>query len=215
MSEPFVILGGGGHARVVLDVLRCLKHAVAGVVVPDAVPGTMWHGVPVLGADPWLETPPARAHRFAVGIGHVPGRSTLRQAVYARLVALGLRVPPLVHPAAVVAASATLGAGGQIMAGAVVQPGADIGENALINTGARVDHDCRVGRGAHVAPGAILCGDVRVGDGAFIGAGAVLLPGVSVGDSAEVAAGAVVRHDVPARRRYIPGHPFKPLENDP
>ena len=211
MSDSIVIVGGGGHARVVRDVLRCLNWRVAGVLVPDREPGSDWDGVEVLGDDGWLESSAAAEFGYAVGIGAVPGGMTLRQTIFGRLLRLGLVVPALVHPAAVVSQAVELAQGVQIMAGVVVQPGVVVGANALLNTGARVDHDCAIGDGTHIAPGAVLCGAVRVGAGAFIGAGAVLLPGVTVGDGAEVAAGAVVRHDIPPWHRYIPGQPIKSL----
>ena len=214
MSDPFVILGAGGHARVVLDVLHRLGRPVLGVLVPDQPVGTDWHGVPVLGADAWLEQPQAQACQFAVGVGMVPGRRSRRQALIERLKALQLRTPALVHPAAVVSAAAEVAAAVQVMAGAVVQPGVRLGVGALLNTGARVDHDCVVGEGAHLAPGAVLCGDVQIGAWAFVGAGAVVLPGVTVGEGAVVAAGAVVRLDVPPRCRYIPGRPLQAVEDE-
>ncbi|MDM7456732.1 MAG: NeuD/PglB/VioB family sugar acetyltransferase [Tepidimonas sp.] len=214
MSEPFVILGGGGHARVVLDTLRSLGQPVHGVLLPERNTGADWHGVPVLGDDTWLEHPRARAHRFAIGVGMVPGRRMRRRAIFERLRAVGLQMPALVHPSAIVSAAAEMAAALQVMAGVIVQPGACLGAGALLNTGARVDHDCAVGEGAHIAPGAILCGDVRIGAWAFVGAGAVVLPGVTVGDGAEVAAGTVVRHDVPPRCRYIPGQPFTAVEDE-
>ncbi|MGQ9724984.1 MAG: PglD-related sugar-binding protein, partial [Tepidimonas sp.] len=159
MNEPVVILGGGGHARVVLDVLHCLGRVVAGVIVPDREPGTDWHGVPVLGDDRWLTSTAAAGCAYAIGIGAVPGRMAPRHAMYVRLTQLGLTVPALVHPAAVVSQAVALAPGVQVMAGAIVQPGVRLGANALLNTGARVDHDSVIGEGAHVAPGAILCGD--------------------------------------------------------
>lgn len=209
MNEPVVILGGGGHARVVLDTLRCLGWPVLGVLVPDLAPGSDWHGVKVLGDDDWLASPVEAA--CAIGIGAVPGRMALRQTLFARAIQLGRSVPSLIHPAAFVSRAAQLQAGVQIMAGAVIQPGVCLAANALVNTGARIDHDCTVGTGAHLAPGAILCGNVRIGVSAFVGAGAVVLPGVTVGDGAEIAAGATVTQHVPPWHRYIPGHPLKPL----
>jgi len=211
MNEPVVILGSGGHARVVLDVLQCMGRTVAGVLTPEQPVGAEWDGVLVLGDDAWLASAQAAGYAYAVGIGAVPGRMGLRQAMCARLRQLGLPVPALVHPSAVVSRGAAVADGVQVMAGAIVQPGVSLGMHALINTGARIDHDTVIGEGAHVAPSAVLCGDVRVGAGAFVGAGAVVLPRVVIGDGAEVAAGATVTCDVPPRHRCIPGHPFKRL----
>lgn len=212
MSERIVIVGAGGHARVVLDVLRLLGWDVAGVLTPDPPTGCVWEGVSVLGDDAWLGEPGATGYAYAIGIGAVPGKMMARRAMHMRLTQLGVCMPALMHPAAVVARTAAVASAAQIMAGAVVQPGVRIGVNALVNTGARIDHDCTIGAHAHVATAAVLCGSVFVGEGAFIGAGAVVLPGVRVGEGAEVAAGATVTRDIPPWHRYIPGRPLRMLE---
>lgn len=207
MNKPVVILGHGGHARVVLDVLHCMGREVAGILTPDLPPGSDWQGVPVLGDDDWLHGPQAADHVYAVGIGMLPHRPDLRARLYSRLCALGLAVPALVHPSAILARDVQVGEGAQIMAGVIIQPGTLLGEDVLLNTGARIDHHCRLGNHTHVAPGAVLCGEVRVGEGAFIGAGATVIQGVSIGDRAQVAAGATVVRNIEAGIRYIPGRP--------
>ncbi|MEO1750161.1 acetyltransferase [Thiofaba sp. EF100] len=211
MNKPIVILGHGGHARVVLDVLRCLGWPVAGFLTPDLAAGTDVQGLPVLGDDGWLEGERAGDYTYVLGLGLLPHRPTLRADLYRRVRHLGLDTPTLIHPSAIVARDVLIERGAQVMAGAVIQPGCLIGEDALLNTGCRVDHDCQIGAHAHLAPGGVLCGGVRVGEGAFIGAGAVVLPGVRIGEGAQVAAGATVRRDLPPRVRHIPGHPDKPL----
>lgn len=108
----------------------------------------------------------------------------------------GLQPARAVHPTAYVAHSATVGAGGQVLAGAVVGAEARLGIECIVNTRAGVDHECVLGDGVHVGPGATLAGCVRVGDRAFIGAGAVVLPRVWIGADAVVGAGAVVTRNV-------------------
>lgn len=213
MSKPFVILGHGGHARVVFDVLQLLGQQVAGVLTPGLAPGSDWQGVPVLGDDTWLHQPQAADYVYAIGIGLLPHRPSLRIRVYTHLRSLGLDVPPLIHPSAILASDVNIHEGVQIMAGVIVQPGVVIGENALLNTGACIDHDCQLGNHCHIAPRAVLCGEVRVGEGAFIGAGATLIPGIHIGDYAQVAAGATVIRAIEGGIRFIPGHAKKQIED--
>lgn len=205
MNRRIVLLGAGGHAKVVLDVLRVSGGwQVDGVVAPGLDMGGTWRGLPIVANDDgWLDRISPCECAFAIGVGWVPGGTPARHALFGRLRARGCSVPPLVHPSAVVASTALLGEGAQVMAGAVVQPDAIIGDNAIVNTGARVDHDCTVGVGAHVAPGSVLCGGVQVGPRAFVGAGAVVLPGVKLGEAAVVSAGARVRYDVPPGGRWV------------
>ncbi len=197
MTNPgrLIILGAGGHAKVVAELARAIGWHVTGFLAPADERGEENLGAPILGdgvdllADSsWLE----QNDLFpAIGKGDIRWRE------FIRLAAAGARVPSLIHPAAVVSPSAQIDAGAVIMAGAILQADCVIGSAAIINTGAQVDHDCRIGAGAMIAPGAVLCGNVHVGDHAFIGAGAVIVPDIRVGRSAFVGAGTVVATHLP------------------
>lgn len=131
-----------------------------------------------------------------VTIGGSRGRDRL--VIQALLAQRGLKMSSITHPDASVDATATLGAGTQVLARAVVAAGARIGASCIVNHAANVDHECEIGHGVHIAPGATLCGIVHVADAAFIGAGAIVLPRLRIGADAIVGAGAVVTRDVPA-----------------
>lgn len=206
--RAFVVIGAGGHAKVVLGVLRAHGADVRGLTDIDvARTGQQIGGCPILGNDAIFETIQPDTIYLANGLGAAPHANPdaaldtgihIRRRVFERLTADNFHFPPLVHPAAVIPENAGIADGAQIMAGAVLQPGARVGENAIVNTLASVDHDCQVGAHTFIAPGAVLCGNVRVGPGTFIGAGAVVLPNIAIGENALIAAGAVVRRDVPA-----------------
>lgn len=190
-------VGAGGHAKVVLDILRLMnEYRVVGLLDPNCV-GESVSGVPVLGGDELL--PGLRAESVAtafIGVGGV-GDNTLRIKLFEKVQAAGFSFINAIHPAAVLAPSVQLGQGVAIMAGAIVNPDTCIGDNVIINTGAIVEHDCEIALHAHISPGAVLCGGVRVGMGAYIGAGATVRQYVMVGERALVGAGAVVIKDVP------------------
>lgn len=215
-TKPFILIGAGGHARVVLGLVRAAGADVIGVVDRKFAQGAQepgseagagaaaigsqahplrWETLTILGADDWLATQATESALLALGIGQMPGNLS-RARVFERLHKAGFTFPPLVHPAAWVAADVVLAPGAQIMAGAIVQPGTRLGANSVINTRASVDHDCRIGANVHVCPGATLCGDVVVGQGCFIGAGATVIQGVSIGEGAVIGAGVVVKRDV-------------------
>lgn len=212
MTKPFIILGTGGHAAVIRDLIECLGHEVAGVLTPEFSAGSHWQGLPVLGADDFLDQPSAADYVYALGVGLMPNQACLRSTLYVELMTKGLEVPTLVHPSAVVARSVHLGQGVQILAGVVVQAQAVIGDNVLINTRASVDHHCHLGAHSHVAPGAVLCGGVSAGERVFVGAGAIVIQGVEIGSRAEVGAGATVLRSLPADTRFIPGHPHQGIK---
>lgn len=196
MSGRVVLLGAGGHARVVLDALTAMGRPCAGVAAP-ADPG--FDRIPWLGDDAAVL---AAGHReAALGIGGRPRRGDPgiepRRALYLRFRLAGVVFPPALGRGVVIAPDVALTDGAQVMAGAVVQTGTRLGLSVLVNTGARIDHDAVLEDHAVVAPGAVLCGGVRIGAGAWVGAGAVVLEGRSVGAGAVVAAGAVVTRDLP------------------
>lgn len=196
-TRPVVILGAGGHARVLLDALRLLGVEVLGFAAPPPLSrGALVDGAPVLGDDDAILAA-FRAESVALvnGLGSV--RDTrARRALYERFVARGYSFRSVVHPSAIVARDVLVGDGAQLLARVVVNPGARIEADAIVNTGAIVEHDCVVGAHAHLAPGVTLSGAVSVGAGAHVGTGATVIQGVRVGANALVGAGAVVVSDV-------------------
>lgn len=208
--QRVVLIGAGGHAKVVAAAARALGWTITGVCDPQlAADGVaQWRGLPVLGDDHAVLGQLDAAEVVVLnGVGQTVGGGA-RQRLFETFSARGLRFPPLVHPAAWVDESVELGEGAQVMAGAIVQPDARIGANSLVNTRAAVDHDCTVGAHVHLAPGCTLCGAVCVDDEAFVGAGAVVPPGLRIGRRAFITAGSLVRSDVAAQARW-PATPSK------
>jgi sugar O-acyltransferase (sialic acid O-acetyltransferase NeuD family) len=195
-AERIVVIGGGGHAKVVIDAARLA--GLNPIAVLDADPhlmGLSLLDVPVVGDDERLSDYPPGSFRLAMGVGgaRLP---EARIALFRQFGTRGYRFAAIVHPGALVAADVEIGDGAQIMAGAVVQTGTRICPGALINTRASVDHDCTVGAFAHLGPGVVLCGNVSIGEGTLIGAGATITPGLSIGAGVVVGAGAAVTRNV-------------------
>ena len=214
-SKPWVLLGAGGHARVVLALLRELQCEVVCVSDPAllAQSTSEWHGLPVCD-DGTVLARYSPTHVFlANGVGFVQTPEP-RQSVFDTYAELGYVFPALVHPFTWVAKDALVGEGVQIMAGAVVQAGTQLGANTVVNTGARIDHGCQIGPHSHVACGAILCGTVHLGSHAFFGAGSVVIQGIQLGDHCTVGAGSVVLHSQASHQRLV-GSPARSLPNTP
>lgn len=195
-QRPIIVLGAGGHAKVVIDTLLALGREIAGIADPDPeTHGKDVLGVSVLGGEEAVEARAAGDISLANGVGST-GDAGRRKDVFERFRDKGYEFVSVVHPSAVVAAGVSPGHGAQIMAGAIIQPDCRIGENTVINTGAQVDHDCIIGDHVHVAPGAVLGGTVIVGAETHIGAGATVIQNTAIGDRCLVAAGAVVTEDL-------------------
>lgn len=206
MPEGVILLGAGGHAKVVIEILRAAGETVTGLVDADARPREVL-GAPVIGADAQLPQLYAAGHRRAfVALG----ANRLRRRLAGDLQTLGFELINAISPAAMVSPSARLGLGVAIMPGAVVNAQAQIGDCAIINSGAVVEHDCRVGAGAHIGPGAVLAGSCQVGEETLVGAGACVIPDRKIGSGAVVGAGASVTRDIPDGLR-VGGTPARAL----
>lgn len=205
-----MVLGAGGHARVVIDALQAMGHPVIAALDSDpAKAGTTILGVPILAEDSLRQFAPADV-LLANGIGGIADTS-LRQEVFHRIKEHGFEAATVRHPTAIISRYAEIREGAQIMAGAIVQACTVVGVNAIVNTGARVDHDCHIGDHVHIAPGAMLSGGAHIGDGAHVGIGAIILQSRVIGPGAVVGAGAVVISDVEAGVTVI-GSPARPRE---
>ena len=205
-DRPFVLLGGGGHAKVVLDVLHSLGATVRGVCDPALADrqGERWMGIEVLGDDDQLHVVAPTEVYLANGVGMMPG-SGLRQRLFEEMTSAGYEFPALIHPSASVSGKARIEVGAQIMRGSVVQACAEVGCNTIVNSSAIVDHDSRIGAHCHVAPGVTICGDVTVQQGAFIGAGTTVIQEVAIGAGAIVGAGSLLLQDVAGASIYHSG----------
>ena len=193
---PIIVLGAGGHAKVLIDALLLLGANVIGVVAPESGRQVI-AGLPVLGGDEAVEGYAAGAVRLVNGVGSV-ARPVQRREVYEHFKSRGYVFQSVIHPSAIIARDVELGEGTQVMAGAVIQAGSRIGANAIINTRAAVDHDCRIGAHVHIAPGVTLCGSVSVEEGAHLGSGSTVVQGISIGPGCLVGAGSLVIQDVPS-----------------
>ncbi|MDO8880215.1 MAG: acetyltransferase [Coriobacteriia bacterium] len=195
-----IVIGAGGHAKVVVDAALACGISVVGAVAETGGVTDVF-GVPVV-----ADAAQAAADAFIVAVGDNRARATL----FAEYSARGLVPAAVVHPSAIIATSVKIAPGAFIAAGVVVNPDARIGANVILNTACTVDHDCIIGDHAHVGPGANLCGGASVGEGALIGVGACAMPRVSIGAWSVVGAGSAVTSDLPDGMVCV-GVPSRPL----
>ncbi|VWB45755.1 acetyltransferase [Burkholderia lata] len=199
MNNSVIVLGGGGHAKVVIEILRSTGYDVSYcIAASDDVPYCV--GVPVLCGDHHLSRLLDAGHsKLFPGIGS----NAVRGRAAEQALKLGYELVNAVSPMASISPSSIIGKGVAIMGGVIVNAESRIEDLAIINTGATVDHDCHVGFSAHVAPQCALAGNVKVGDFAFLGIGTKVIPEIVIGENALVGAGSIIIRDVPPSSKVI------------
>ncbi len=192
---PVIVIGGGGHAAVLIDLLLQQSRHILGITDPNLPDHTVL-GVPIIGDDEVVLTQAPEEIRLVNGIGSTRDLRK-RISVFDCFKSAGYTFTTLVHQMAIIGTQVEFGEGAQIMAGAIIQTGSRIGDDTIINTGATVDHDCLIGNHVHLAPGITLSGGVMVGEGTHIGTGASVIQNVRIGKNSVIGAGTVVIEDIP------------------
>lgn len=208
-----VIIGAGGHGRVVLDILLSARRyrPIGFLDSNPALHGRRMDGISVLGDLSAL--PALRAQGISSAVVAI-GDNGVRRSFAEEAEAAGVELLNAIHPSANLAHTVRLGKNVVIAAGALVCAHCQIGDSVILNTGCIVDHESMIGTAAHVCPGARLAGRVTVEPGAFVGIGATVLQGVRIGCEAIVGGGAVVTQDVEPMTTVV-GVPAKPIKCAP
>ncbi|MEX2459817.1 MAG: acetyltransferase [Paenibacillaceae bacterium] len=212
MRLPVIVIGAGGHARVLIDALRLQSIDILGFTDPNAErKETVFQDVCYLGDDRIIATYPPSEVRLVNAIGSI-GSTEQRKKIYEFFKAKSYFFQSVVHPSAVISQDVVLLEGVQIMAGVILQAGSRIGENVIINTKTSVDHDCIIGSHVHLAPGVTLSGGVQVDSGAHVGTGSTVIQWVRIYTNSIVGAGSLVLKNVPPNSTVY-GVPAKEVVN--
>jgi len=189
-----LIIGQGGHSRVVTDIANIKKHHVIGYFDDKFSKMSIQEDIfyAPLSYVPMLDEKMIRA-KWMIAIGN----NYIRKKIVESIALPAERYTYLIHPSAIVSPSAEIGFGTVIMPNAVVNARAKIGRHVIVNTGAIVEHDNIIGDFVHLSPNTTLTGSVEVREGAQIGANATVIPGKTIGQWAVIGAGSTVIHSIP------------------
>ena len=207
--KNIVIIGGGGHAKVLIDLIKTLKnYKLQGIIDPKIKKGEKIFGVKVLGNDKILLSLKRQGLKnLALGIGS-DGNNQKRLKVWRDLKKKGFNFPALIHKNSYTSKNSVIGQGSQVFNHSVVNAGARIGEISVINTSTIIEHDCRIGNNVFTGTRATICGGVIVEDNTFIGAESCILPKVKVKNNVLIAAGALVNKNLRSKIK-VKGIPAK------
>jgi len=191
-----VIIGAGGQARVVCEVLQHDRNVeIVGFIDPVLKePGEKIMGIPVLGDFSLL---PALIEKGIKGYFVGVGNNKTRAQHFEKMKNMGLESMNAIHPTSSIAHNVEIGTGNVIAMGAIITTNARIGDNTIINTGAIVEHENIIENDVHICPGVALAGRVKIKRGAFVGIGSTIKDYVTIGENAIIGAGAVVLEDIP------------------
>ena len=206
--REIVVIGGGGHAKVLISVLRKSGYDVRGYT--DTEDRGEILGIRYLGPDNRLSELARICARAIIGIGKTDA-SAHRLELQERLGALGFEFPVVCSPDAVVNDEVSFGAGTAVFDGVVITSGARIGRACILNTNSTVEHDCRIGDNVHLAPGVVLSGGVTIGDNTMVGTGTSAIQGIRICAGCVIGAGATLVKDITAPGTYA-GSPARRIK---
>lgn len=210
--DKVIVIGGGGHAKVLISVIKKTDYEIAGYTDPQDKGAIL--GVQYLGDDGILReliNSNARC-KAVIGVGKI-NASGLRIALQTEFEKLGFDFPSIVSPHAVINDEVLLGPGSVVFDGVVINSGTKTGRACILNTNCTVEHDCRLDDNVHIAPGATLSGGVILGKNCLIGTGANVIQNVSICDNCLIGAGSTVLKDIATPGTYV-GNPAKRIKWD-
>ncbi|MFJ8257659.1 acetyltransferase [Peribacillus asahii] len=189
MNKSVILVGNGGHAAVLTDILLQQNRSIIGFTAPENQENRF--GIPYLGTDEVIDSYNHTEIELVLGLGttHV---SHMRAKIFNKFKEKGYMFSSVIHRSAVISPYSNLGEGVQIMAGNVTEAFVEIADNTIINTSSSINHDCRIGKHCHIAPGTTLSGNVTVGDFTHIGTGSTVIQNVQIGSQVLIGAGSLV-----------------------
>lgn len=205
MNKPIIIIGNGGHASVLTEILLTQGEKILGFTAPFCESNCF--NLNYLGTDEIVQTYLPSEVELVLGLGMVKP-SPVRKKVFCDFLQKGFCFKSVIHPSAIIASSVILGQSVQIMAGTVIQTNTKIADNIIVNTGALIDHDCQIESHVHIAPGVRLSGNVQIGIGSHIGTGATIIQGIKIGENCLIGAGTVVIKNIANNTKAV-GVPAK------
>lgn len=197
MNKSLIVIGGGGHASVLLSELMLQGRKVIAIVAPEIdSTNECFASIQHLAKDEYVFKYKPDEVELINGIGSIPGANSLRRKLFNYFSKEGYSFSKCISERAILSHGISSKNAVQIMAGAIVQTGTSIGVNSIVNTGTIIEHDCSIGNFSHIAPGVVLSGGVSIGDNVHVGTGAVVIQNVNIANGAVISAGAIVTKNV-------------------
>ena len=211
-KKKIVLIGGGGHCKVVISILKKLDTFEIEGIVDNYKAGSLISGIKIIGTDNDLKDIHKSGINYAlITVGSVRD-NIKRYRLFNMAREIGYNFPVIISPEAIVDESIRIDEGTVIMPGSIINIDSSISKNCIINTGAIIEHDCKIGNHCHIAPGVHISGSVEIGKLSFIGIGATIIQGIKIGKNVIIGAGSAVIKDIPDNVIAV-GNPAKIISN--
>jgi len=195
-KKKIVLIGGGGHCKVVISMLNKLDEFEIVGIVDNYKVRSLISGIKIIGIDDDLKDIYKSGIRYAlITVGSTKDNAK-KYRLFNMAREIGYEFPVIISPEAIVDESVKIGEGTVIMPGSIINIDSSIGKNCIINTGAIIEHDCKIENHCHIAPGVHISGEANIGELSFLGIGATIIQGIKIGKNVTIGAGSVVIKDI-------------------
>lgn len=210
MSNDIVIIGGGGHAKVLINIIKKNNNfSIIGYL--DFIDNGKILSVGYLGKDEIIEQLIKNGLKnITFGIGKINSSNT-RENIIKNFINYNIKFPKIISNSAIINEDVEVGKGVQILDGVIINSGSFLSDFCIVNTHATLEHDCFIGKYTHIAPGVTISGGVKIGDSVLIGTGATIIQGIKICNNAIIGAGSVVVKDITEEGTYV-GNPCRKLK---
>lgn len=196
VTLPIVMIGGGGHASVLAEILLNQGRNILAVISPEDISQhPIFEGITLLEKDEDILKFDKDKILLVNGIGMMP-KSNVKRQINEYFLSLGYKFETIIADSAYISPSAVIESGAQILHVAIVNTGAKVGAHSILNTASVVEHDCNIGAYNHLAPRSLLCGQVKTGMNVFVGANATVINNISIGEDSVIGAGCTIRKKI-------------------
>ena len=211
-KKKIVLIGGGGHCKVVMSILKKLDNFEIVGIVDNYKSESFINRIKIIGTDDDLkDIYKSGIHNALITVGSIKD-NTKRYRLFKMARVIGYNFPVIISPEAIVDKSVRVDEGTVIMPGSIINIDSSIAKNCIINTGAIIEHDCKIGDYCHIAPGVHISGAVNIGELSFIGIGVIMIQGIKIGKNVTIGAGSVVLKDIPDNVIAV-GNPAKIIKS--
>ena len=194
-KNKIVLIGGGGHCKVVISILKKMNNFEIAGIVDNYKSESFISGIKIIGTDDDLkDIYKSGIHDALITVGSIKD-NTKRYRLFNMAKAIGYKFPVIISPEAIVD-EVRIDEGTVVMPGSIINIESSIGKNCIINTGSIIEHDCKIGNHCHIAPGVHISGEANVGELSFLGIGTTIIQGIKIGKNVTIGAGSVVIKDI-------------------